>query len=643
MRLPSIKVFHDKKKLLSPTLKITIITLVLVTFLILYKFPISLPKNVVNFLEQNNIYLRSDRWVIRFFFPFYISSESLSLKLKNNVNLEIKNIKLKLNLLNFIFQKNPQINKIQIPKINLYISFNSKKKTDIKETNNIHSYIQTFVEKLNYLFNISPSIEIMKLNLFFKAQDSNTPFLTAENILLKNQDRKSYQVTSNLYIGGWLSSKLKAHFFIDPETQNSTFQYNKINTYISSTINFSKLMNLFPRSKFDLKGNAKINQTLSFHSSSKKVIYSHLIRMSEFQLKSLKIDKTLIEITESDNIQILASGEISLHRLLLPSFILQIGKNQLKATFEWVYNNPFAKFKFSQNSFISWNALEGLLGTFINKEIHKKLSSSIGYIKLFSLYLYPWKKQIHYSGYLYLGYPYHIGVQKKWPIFTGKFGGYNNFVYSKIIVAKAKNNKVDLVNLRIFFSKSIFFTLMTKGSINLSDFYKDTSGKIFWKGTLKCKVLKKLQCAREPLEIKTENLDLPAEWRLKLHELASINLGPLKSFNPNGKIHVKEIITTGFTQDNRIFLDETRLFTDIGNFNVNGYWAPLQNRGEFKIGFLPLEIDKIIRTLPLVGEVLNVAVEYFLEFTFKLLIQESQVKVANFVVSKALGKKLSPK
>jgi len=617
-------------------------------FLIIFSitFKIDPPKDLFEFLKNEDILLEEPEISIRLFPLPHAHIDDIEFEIKGSTNFQFQEISLNLDILDLLLRKKQKISSIEIEKFKLRVLDEDDIETGIDEryatVEKIMAEIHKFITLIPNQFNLTKWLEVENFDLYVDSVSKEEPILTAKDFILKKtrKEKPYIKISAKGYMGKWLESKVFIDVFKNQETEQNWLKQTDIR--IESHVTLDKIIESFTTMGLHLSGEGKVKNIISMTFPLERLSHSHQITLDKFLFLNIKdYNLSYVNIKPKIPLEIRAGGTANIDILSLQQFNMTYDNRLFTSYVDWKYEDFLFKQIYNPGTTIPWKIISNSFGNFIPEKAANYLNSMTGTVYPVSVAYNPWQGRFGLEFFMNLNLPMSMQNDKRTPeterefmSAQGFFKGNNALFESREVYLESKIFNFLIHDAKLNFADNSRLTGDLEGELYLSKMFDNAKGSMYIQSRLNCSIAKN-DCEREKFTIEGANLEIPKTSALQVYQYINVNLisSIQKAFSASNTIKVHSAMGRGYLKGNKIYIQEGYLRSELGEFKISGYYNPLEGNGDINVGVLPFHVEQVLDPIPLLGKYIKSGLSYA-GVSLKVKVRNNKISLENISVEK---------
>lgn len=489
--------------------------------------------------------------------------------------------------------------------------------------------VRYYIRMIPNQFNYSESLFASKVDIVIEDIDTEKPFIVANQVDLKNINRDLLTIHIDGRMQNWFFTSLDLEIWKDKENE----------------LNWIKRIIVFHSGKFDLDFfNSGINRLENqysgdidyYHAFTLKFPLKKIDHYGSFYFNNIHIKdsrtKSLFRIHSSNPLRIHFAGFADQDKTILPYLVFYYRDKVITGNMEWIYKKFSLDFNFEKGNIPYLYLME------IAPDTKPGFVTILKNSKVFFQYLRlnPWKESLIGGFYIDLKLG-HKDFEK--PITAaGSFSIFNHNLFSKKIEITGYNTNLIISDFQYLNFQRILFN--ATGKVSSLWGFKKSRGFFNIQLQADCyHTSYQVMCQKNPYYISGNKIFIPSGTASRFFRLMSVDFFKYwKSFKSRSEIEINKIQLNGYLMDDTAYVKNSILDSDIGYFRLNGYYNLFKKDSMITLRFFPLNMDKFVQRIPIIGAPFEKAIAFTSEIIIYLELKNEGWKVKRFFIGKGVEK-----
>lgn len=618
----------------------------------LQDYRISIPSFLQHKLIDNYIGIQDSKLKVRMLPVPHLYADQIKVNIDYDIEMRISGISGYFSLWDLIIHNRQQLSSIEIEKFFMRV-LDVEAPEGFAVTDYDLQKIINLTEKLIIIipdqFKLANSLLVEYGEIYIDHIDTEKPFITATEMFLNHSTdiEDKAVVTGHATIGDWLHSNIKADIWLNQKQQsvkNKKQHYvSRIDFFLENLMKFEHFSNTFNNEKFDLSGTVTANQFLTLSFPLQRVFFTTAARVKTFSMKNPS-GRPVIHITEAYDTSLNFAAEADFNKIETQSFEITSLNNKVKANLKFIYEDLSLSFDFNQGGHFALAHLTQVVSGLLPSKVVNRFQRYGGVLQPHFLNISPLKGSYDYGFFLKFSAPeLTMGNSNEKPVFSGYFKGNDREIVSDRVTINGSYGQVLLRPLVFNLQPAYSVQFSMDMRLNMKQIWPTGNGILnawgnyFCSVSLNHSVKQSFNCRQSPVNISTTNLIIPAGAAVRFLRLVSINIFSYwRSLKENSEIEINSIESKTYLQGDRVTIEQMLVETDTGNFNINGNIFFEEQFAKLTVKIMPLQVDKVLAPIPVVGKAINSTLGFAAEIILKLHIEKDDVTLESFTIGKGI-------
>lgn len=541
------------------------------------------------------------------FIPYpHLKIKKLYMNIDNETYLTFKDLKIDIDLWVLMMERKLMVKKIFIldTKIRIKGKIDHKIIEESKrfirrgfyieqgKVDHILKRIRHYIHMIPHQFDYTESLFASKADIIIEDINQEDAFIRANRIKLKNTSKDLLNISIDGRIQNWFNTNLRLEIFKNPKSSKNWI--NRINVYHKGKFDLDYFNNGLSGLKNIYAGDIGYYHAFTLSFPLKKIRHYGNFRLYNIQVKDGN-KKDLITINSKNPLMIHFAGTADADKTLLPYFVIYYRKAVLTGSVEWVYKKFLVELKFEKGNipyrYVNEIAPSSKLGF-----ASVTSASSIG-LKRFRYN--PWTS--HNEGLFDINFFLRPHNSKMMVQAYGRMRLYDSSFFSRVIRITGYNTDISMRNFQYYHNNRLIFN----ASGNLSSLWGFDNSRGYFNLNIQmdCMIYSyRIFCQKKPYQITGKKIYIPAGTASRFFRLMSVDFFSYwKSFKARSEVEIKRMNISGYIFDDVAHIKNSTIDSDIGFFRLNGYYNLMKADSKITVRFFPLNMDKFISKIPIIG------------------------------------------
>ncbi len=576
------------------------------------------------------------------FIPYpHLYIDKYYMNVDNDTFLTFRKIKIDVDLWQLVFNQKLMVRNIYVGHTNIRVKGKSHDKI-IRESREalkkgffmekakvdfILQRIQHYIRMIPHQFDYTESLFAAQVDIVLEGVDTESPFIVARQVTLKNKDPHLLTVSVVGTLQQWLHVNLDLEIWKNPDDPDNWIQ--KIHVFQKGHLELDHLNAGIPGLVYQYTGNIRYFHSMSFGFPLKEIKHYGNVFVDNLEIREAY--ETLIRIQPSDSARVNFGGNADASGLSLKNITIYLNHEPILADMEWNYAAFRMTFLF-QNAAIPYYRVNRLAPS--TKIPGLRLYSPSNLV-LGKVVIHPWSEDIYAQFYLDLNVqPISLSMPAR---LTGSFYMINSVLFSRLVTISGLDTKVNITGFR--YSGDII-QFHASGSLSSLWLFEHSRGFLYLYGDIHCSGLNHLvRCEDRMIRVAGEGIRVPSGTASRFFRLVSVDIfSSWKSLKPSSEIEIHSLDIQGRLSGDRFIVQNSLIDSDVGYFRIEGYFPLSGDDARMKARFQPLNMDKIVMKIPLIGSPMEKALSYTSEIIIYMRRTNKEWIVEKFFLGKGMEK-----
>ncbi|GEM_PF-3091261 len=576
------------------------------------------------------------------FIPYpHLYIDKYYMNVDNDTFLTFQKIKIDVDLWQLIFKQKLMVKNIYVGYTNIRVKGKSHEKLmresiaalkkgffiEKAKVDFILSRIQHYIHIIPHQFDYTESLFAAQVDIVLEGLDTEFPFIVARQVILKNKDPHLLTVSVIATLQQWLHANVNVEIWKNPDDPDNWIQ--KIHVFQNGHLELDHLNTGFPGLFYQYTGNIRYFHSMSFGFPLKEIKHYGNVFVDNLEIRNAY--ETLFRIQPSDSARVNFGGRADASGLSLKNITIYLNHEPIVAEMDWNYASFQMNF-FFQDAAIPYAQINRMAPS---TKIPGILLYHPSHIILKKVNIHPWKEDVRAEFYLDLNvHPISLSMPAR---LSGNFYLNNSTIFSRQVTINGLDTKVNITGFR-YSGDSIQFHVA--GSLSSLWFFEHSHGNIYLYGDIHCSGLNHLlRCEDKMIRAAGEGIRVPSGTASRFFRLVSMDIFSYwKSLKPTSEIVIHSLDIQGRLSGDRFVVQNSLIDSDVGYFRIEGYFPLSGEDARMKARFQPMNMDKIVMKIPLIGSPMEKALSYTSEIIIYMRRTNKEWIVEKFFLGKGMEK-----
>lgn len=618
-----------------------LIFLIILLVLLTGEYRIKIPARVTTRLHNNGISLDTDYINVRLLPVPHIYTKHLFFSIRDDVTLEVHDVQIRPDLLSLLFDDTPRVESVTIRKSMLHVlepeplpvPEQTKRTADqpyrMNFINKVLDEVIEIIELVPDQYRWTKYLNLQSFELYIDSISKEAPFITADNFRIDSEDNRLVSNTA-FNLAGRVRGTLQVVTHLNEETLKADYVEARISADSLNVPDDSGTTITRDRNSGRADGEQKETTAEEITKQAEIDFFAHFKLPVERIITSgsvniLNLETGPLLIRPEDDIHVSFYGEAGPEAATAPFVKFRFRDDITMGSFRYSYKDYLLSLTFTEEErFNIATVLDLIKGA---RRLRRALHPVRGSLYLKSAEYNPWEGRLRAEGSL-------SAASGDFRLISGIYADLKriNLPGARI---KGRNSDIKLKKAHIQTRRERFYA-DADGYIALSDISDNMNGRLQISTIFDCN-LSPIDCRKRHLNIYGRRLTVRATEAARFYRLLSIDFFEYwKSLKKDSEVIIDSAEYSGYTAGRYFNITEGMVDSDVGNLNIEGRYSPVEKDGLFKIRLVPLQFDKIIQPIPVIGSALNNTLRMAAEVIFTVIIDQNEGRIETVTISRAL-------